>query len=82
MLAASNMDISESITSAMKDLFKVMDRTSTSIPPIFMLNVLHMCCPQFAEKNDHGQFQQQVGSDARLRLKFYICFLLNSLKCL
>lgn len=68
MLAASNMDISESMTAAMKDLFKVMDRTSTSIPPIFMLNVLHMCCPQFAEKNDHGQFQQQDANECWVEL--------------
>lgn len=25
-----------------------------------MLNVLHMCFPRFAEKSDHGGFQQQV----------------------
>ena len=44
----------------MRDLFESLDKTSEAIPPIIMLNVLHMCFPQFAEKNEHGVFQQQV----------------------
>ncbi|ESN92094.1 hypothetical protein HELRODRAFT_89960, partial [Helobdella robusta] len=64
----NNVDSSIMITSAMKELFKVMDRTSTSIPPILMLNVLHTCYPQFAEKNDHGQFQQQDANECWVEL--------------
>ena len=46
---------------AIRDLFENMDMTANSIPPIVMLQVLHMCYPQFAEKAEGGQgFQQQV----------------------
>ena len=45
---------------AIRDLFDNMDQTSVSFPPIIMLRVLHMCFPQFAEKSEHGGFQQQV----------------------
>ena len=45
---------------AMRDLFASMERAGGSFPPIMMLNVLHMCFPQFAQKNDQGVFQQQV----------------------
>jgi len=44
----------------MRDLFTSMERSGGSFPPIMMLNVLHMCFPQFAQKNDQGVFQQQV----------------------
>ena len=47
--------------SAIRDLFENMDMTANSIPPIVMLQVLHMCYPQFAEKAEGGQgYQQQV----------------------
>jgi len=46
--------------SAMRDLFASMEQAGGSFPPIMMLNVLHMCFPQFAQKNDQGVFQQQV----------------------
>lgn len=45
---------------AIRDLFVMMDKTAEAVPPIVMLNVLHMCYPQFAEKDDHGHFSQQV----------------------
>lgn len=40
-----------------------MDKTSSSIPPIILLQFLHMAFPQFAEKGDQGQYLQQVKSD-------------------
>ena len=46
--------------SAVRDLFTSMDTTATALPPIIMLNVLHMAFPQFAEKNEQGTYQQQV----------------------
>jgi len=53
----------QSISAAMRDLFSNMDRSAGSFPPIMMLNVLHMCFPRFAEKNDHGVFQQQDANE-------------------
>lgn len=40
-----------------------MDKTSSSIPPIILLQFLHMAFPQFAEKGEQGQYLQQVKSD-------------------
>ena len=45
---------------AIRDLYESMDKTAEAMPPIFMLQVLHMCYPQFAEKGEQGGFQQQV----------------------
>lgn len=44
----------------MKELFLSMDKSGTAIPPIIMLQVLHMAYPQFAEKSEHGGYAQQV----------------------
>lgn len=51
---------SQSITAALRDLYESMDK-GTTIPPIILLQVLHMAFPRFAEKSDHG-FMQQVRS--------------------
>lgn len=48
---------------ALRDLFDSMDKTSSSIPPIILLQFLHMAFPQFAEKGDQGQYLQQVKTD-------------------
>lgn len=53
----------QSITAAVHNLFESMDKTSGAVPPIIMLNVLHMCYPRFAEKSDHGGFQQQDANE-------------------
>jgi ubiquitin carboxyl-terminal hydrolase 14 len=37
-----------------------MEKTSSSLPPIILLQFLHMAFPQFAEKGDQGQYLQQV----------------------
>lgn len=45
---------------ALRDLYETMDKTSSSLPPIILLQFLHMAFPQFAEKGDQGQYLQQV----------------------
>ena len=45
---------------AVRDLYSNMDHTGEAFSPFLMLNVLHMCYPQFAEKDDHGHLSQQV----------------------
>lgn len=62
-LAAGSVEPDQSIAAAMRDLFASMERSAGSFPPIMMLNVLHMCFPQFAEKNDQGVFQQQDANE-------------------
>lgn len=47
-----------------------MDKTSSSIPPIILLQFLHMAFPQFAEKGDQGQYLQQVNT-----AQLILCFL-------
>uniref|UniRef100_A0A8D3BWR3 Ubiquitin carboxyl-terminal hydrolase n=1 Tax=Scophthalmus maximus TaxID=52904 RepID=A0A8D3BWR3_SCOMX len=51
---------SQYITAALRDLYETMDKTSSSLPPIILLQFLHMAFPQFAEKGDQGQYLQQV----------------------
>lgn len=48
------------VPSALRDLYETMDKTSSSLPPIILLQFLHMAFPQFAEKGDQGQYLQQV----------------------
>ncbi|XP_018330889.1 ubiquitin carboxyl-terminal hydrolase 14 [Agrilus planipennis] len=52
----------QSITAALRDLYSSMDKGST-IPPIVLLQVLHMAFPRFAEKSQHGGFQQQDANE-------------------
>lgn len=53
----------QSITAAMRDLYESMDKSSLSIPPIILLQVLHMAFPRFAEKSEHGGFVQQDANE-------------------
>lgn len=52
----------QSITAAIRDLFNTMDHSST-VPPIFLLQVLHIAFPRFAEKSEHGGFCQQDANE-------------------
>ena len=58
--ASGEMASAQYITAALRDLFESMDKTSSSIPPIILLQFLHMAFPQFAEKGEQGQYLQQV----------------------
>lgn len=50
----------QSVTVALRDLYETMDHTSSPVPPIILLQVLHMSIPRFSEKSEHGTFMQQV----------------------
>ncbi|KAI4879828.1 hypothetical protein NFI96_002174 [Prochilodus magdalenae] len=54
---------SQYITAALRDLYESMDKTSSSIPPIILLQFLHMAFPQFAEKGEQGQYLQQDANE-------------------
>uniref|UniRef100_A0A4W4FC82 Ubiquitin carboxyl-terminal hydrolase n=1 Tax=Electrophorus electricus TaxID=8005 RepID=A0A4W4FC82_ELEEL len=73
---------SQYITAALRDLYEAMDKTSSSVPPIILLQFLHMAFPQFAEKGDQGQYLQQPLLDFRV---VCVCVVLNpflsSMKC-
>ncbi|PSN34405.1 Ubiquitin carboxyl-terminal hydrolase 14 [Blattella germanica] len=59
---AGSMVPSQSITAALRDLYDSMDK-GASIPPIILLQVLHMAFPRFAEKSEHGGFTQQDANE-------------------
>ncbi|XP_017776545.1 PREDICTED: ubiquitin carboxyl-terminal hydrolase 14 isoform X2 [Nicrophorus vespilloides] len=52
----------QSITAAMRDLYSTMDKGS-SVPPIVLLQVLHLAFPRFAEKSEHGGYVQQDANE-------------------
>lgn len=54
------MNVEGSMTSAIKSLFTNMENMGGAVTPIAMLQILHTCFPQFAEKNDQGVYSQQV----------------------
>ncbi|CAH2284908.1 ubiquitin carboxyl-terminal hydrolase 14 isoform X1 [Pelobates cultripes] len=60
---SSEMASAQYITAALRDLFESMDKTSSSIPPIILLQFLHMAFPQFAEKGEQGQYLQQDANE-------------------
>uniref|UniRef100_A0AAY5L581 Ubiquitin carboxyl-terminal hydrolase n=1 Tax=Esox lucius TaxID=8010 RepID=A0AAY5L581_ESOLU len=76
---------SQYITAALRDLYETMDKTSSSIPPIILLQFLHMAFPQFAEKGDQGQYLQQYFNKCfhRCVLSLYVPSLIPhlSMKC-
>ncbi|KAL4237112.1 Ubiquitin carboxyl-terminal hydrolase 14 [Mactra antiquata] len=53
----------DSITAGLRDLVISMDKSGQALPPIVFLQVLHMAYPQFAEKSEHGGFQQQDANE-------------------
>ena len=50
------------MTAALRDLYTTMDKGST-IPPIILLQVLHMAFPRFAERGENGGYQQQDANE-------------------
>ncbi|XP_053323043.1 ubiquitin carboxyl-terminal hydrolase 14 [Spea bombifrons] len=63
MRASGELASAQYITAALRDLFESMDKTASSIPPIILLQFLHMAFPQFAEKGDQGQYMQQDANE-------------------
>uniref|UniRef100_A0A8C5HPR8 Ubiquitin carboxyl-terminal hydrolase n=1 Tax=Gouania willdenowi TaxID=441366 RepID=A0A8C5HPR8_GOUWI len=55
-------------SSALRDLYETMEKTSSSLPPIILLQFLHMAFPQFAEKGDQGQYLQQDANECWLQM--------------
>lgn len=57
----------QSITAALRDLYKSMDK-GQNMPPLVLLQVLHNAFPRFAEKSEHGGFQQQDANECWIEL--------------
>ena len=52
----------QSITAALRDLYDTMDKGS-SLPPVVLVQMMHLAFPRFAEKSEHGGFQQQDANE-------------------
>lgn len=52
----------QSITAALRDLYEGMDK-GASLPPVVLVQMVHLAFPRFAEKSDHGGFQQQDANE-------------------
>ncbi|GAA6077825.1 ubiquitin carboxyl-terminal hydrolase 14, partial [Tachysurus ichikawai] len=59
---------SQYITAALRDLYESMDKTSSIFPSIILLQFLHMAFPQFAEKDNQGQYVQQDANECWVQL--------------
>lgn len=52
----------QSITAALRDLYDGMDK-GLSVRPIVLVQMVHLAFPRFAEKSEHGGFQQQDANE-------------------
>lgn len=55
------------LASALRDLYKTMDKGQT-IPPLVLLQLLHHVFPRFADRDNHGGFQQQDANECWVEL--------------
>lgn len=59
---SSSLVPAQSITAALRDLYDSMDKGS-SLPPVVLVQMMHLAFPRFAEKSEHGGFQQQDANE-------------------
>ncbi|XP_051172315.1 ubiquitin carboxyl-terminal hydrolase 14 [Leptopilina boulardi] len=52
----------QSITASLRDLYEGMDK-GASLPPVVLVQMVHLAFPRFAEKSEHGGFQQQDANE-------------------
>ncbi|XP_065355905.1 ubiquitin carboxyl-terminal hydrolase 14 [Calliphora vicina] len=51
------------ITSAMKFLFKQMEKTGSTVTPFVLLGTLHRAFPQFSQTGENGTYRQQDANE-------------------
>lgn len=62
-LTLTGGSLGQSVTAALRDLYGLMERSAV-VPPIMLLQVLHMAFPRFAEKaTEQGGFVQQDANE-------------------
>ena len=52
----------QSITAAMKGVFREMEKQNT-VTPILLLQTLHLAFPQFAQAGENGSYRQQDANE-------------------
>lgn len=58
----SSFEPAQNITAALRELYESMDR-GLPFPPVILLQMMHLAFPRFAEKSEHGAFQQQDANE-------------------
>lgn len=59
----TNQPDNESVTAALRDLYKVMDETSAAVEPVILLRMMHSAIPRFAQRGEGNVFQQQDANE-------------------
>ncbi|CAK9829309.1 Ubiquitin carboxyl-terminal hydrolase 14 [Anthophora retusa] len=59
---SSSLAPAQSITAALRDLYDTLEKGIPS-PPIVLIRMIHLAFPRFAEKSEHGAFQQQDANE-------------------
>lgn len=62
MSTLANQPDNESVTAALRDLYKSMDE-SANVEPVILLRVLHSTIPRFAQRAEGNVFQQQDANE-------------------
>jgi ubiquitin carboxyl-terminal hydrolase 14 len=63
MSTLTNQPDNESVTAALRDLYKTMDETSAVVEPVILLRMLHLAIPRFAQRGEGNVFQQQDANE-------------------
>ncbi|KAK0090305.1 hypothetical protein PV325_001536 [Microctonus aethiopoides] len=58
----ASLEPAQSITAALRDLYDGMDK-GTAVRPAVLVQMMHLAFPRFAEKSEHGGFQQQDANE-------------------
>jgi ubiquitin carboxyl-terminal hydrolase 14 len=58
----ASVEPSETITAALRDLYKAMDQ-GVALPPLILLQALHNAFPRFAERGEQGVWIQQDANE-------------------
>uniref|UniRef100_A0A6G1S5L4 Ubiquitin carboxyl-terminal hydrolase n=1 Tax=Aceria tosichella TaxID=561515 RepID=A0A6G1S5L4_9ACAR len=59
----TNQPDNESVTAALRDLYKSMDETSAVVEPVILLRMMHLAIPRFAQRGEGNVFQQQDANE-------------------
>lgn len=61
--SSENESMPSAITSAMKFLFKQMEKTGATVTPIVLLGTFHRAFPQFSQTGENGTYRQQDANE-------------------
>lgn len=62
LIRDNSLEPAQNISIALRDVYEGMD-VKSSIAPLMLVQMMHMAFPRFAEKSEHGGFQQQDANE-------------------